>query len=84
MASEADKIVGKKMYHKKYGKVKVIATVDGTRTKVTVIELDRGAGWDENAKRYKGIKRKSGWSRGENYGFGQSHETHFKDLNNEN
>jgi hypothetical protein len=66
-------------------KAKVISANDSSRTLVTVEDTDRGEGWDEEKKKYVGVRVNfggykngkyvgSGWYRGENYFYGKQVE----------
>lgn len=77
---ENEKFVGKIKSHPVLGKVSVNRVHAETRTKVEVTCLDRGKGWCEITEKYKGVKCKSGWFRGENKGFGTKHVVHINEL----
>lgn len=59
----------------------IIKMVEGSITKVIVKDIERGQGWCENTRSYKGVNTGSGWYRGENKGFGDELEVHIKDIN---
>ena len=51
-----------------------------SRTKCLVKLKEKGKGWDESTKSFKGIKSKTGWTRGERKDFNQVIECHIKNL----
>ena len=76
-----EELIGKELFHKKYGRVKVDSIVKGTRSFVVVVERDRGKGYNHEGKRYDGVKFKGGWSRSQNYCYGDKHEVNICSLN---
>lgn len=78
--SQLDKLIDKYFKHKDLGEVKVLSKVEKSRTKVLVRVIDRGPGYDHDKKRYRGVRTKGGWYRGENREYGTEHEVHHKDL----
>ena len=50
------------------------------RTKFLVKDIERGSGWDEQRKKYVGIKVNGGWMRGQNYEYGRKFEIHKKQI----
>lgn len=80
MTMALDKYVGKKFTHKDLGKVRVDSKVERSRTQLNVTILERGKGWDERTKSYKGHKNSVGWMRGENREYLSKDIVHKKDL----
>jgi hypothetical protein len=80
MSKKLDKFIGKTYIHPDKGKVEVIDKVPKSRTKLEVKIVDRGIGWDEMKKRYLGVRKPSGWMRGQNYSYGQVVNVHYADL----
>lgn len=94
--SEASKLVGKTMIHRdtekpnnSIGKVYVKQVVEGSRTKVVVQHMERGAGYNRIKDRITGVRttgtdqdgnRFTNWSRKENKQFGELDEVHIKHL----
>lgn len=77
---ENQKLVGKVMTHPVYGQARVDSAHGNTRTKVDITCIDRGAGWCPIKEKYVGVKHKGGWSRRENYAFGEKDVVHIKQL----
>lgn len=87
---KAKQLIGKVCRHSTMGRVRVDHLVPGSRTVVVATVIDRGAGWDETSKTYKGVKltRKdelgavgaSAWSRSQNRDHGTRHEVHVDAL----
>jgi len=75
---EPDLLVSSKKHNIIKGKI--IRKLEHSYTKVEVKDIDRGPGWNEKTQTYKGCKFKGGWGRGQNYGFGDEHIIHIKDL----
>ena len=73
---------GKKKIHIGIEKIKVefVEMKPKSRTKCLVKLKEKGKGWDESTKSFKGIKTKTGWSRGERKDFNQVIECHIKNL----
>lgn len=77
---ESEKLVGKTKTHPKLGKVLVTSIQNNSRVLVNVECIDRGEGYDEATGKYKGVKVKGGWYRGENRLFGVKEVAHIKIL----
>lgn len=45
-----------------------------------VQEIDQGIGWDPEGQKYKGVKTRSGWMRGQNYSYLAIHTARISDL----
>ena len=71
----------------------IIVTIqDGERTqKVLIIEktgrshykakdIERGPGWNEEKRKYTGVKFPNGWMRGQNYCYGEVFEIQKKQI----
>lgn len=78
--NKADKIIGMNLTHKKLGEVLVVSKKQKSITMLNVRQIDRGPGWNEEEQRYTGVKRPGGWSRGQNYDFNKTEESHIKQL----
>ena len=56
--------------------------IEGSYTKVLVMDADRGKGWDERTQSYLGytVKTTTGtaWARGENRDYGKDFERHIR------
>lgn len=78
-----EKLVGKIMFHPDNGKVSVDRVHGKSRTKVEVTNLDRGAGWCDITNKYKGVKTKGGWQRGQRHDFGETDVVHINELSKE-
>lgn len=72
-------------------KGEVVSRIDGSKTMVVVRDIDRGPGWDERSRSYKGTTNRdfdpesgeliaTSWSRGENRFFGTEKTCHIKTL----
>ena len=72
--------IGNTYSHPTLGDVKVNRIVPKSRTKLEVTVVDRGPGYNEERKRYTGIRKGKTWTRGENRQRGHVDETHFKEL----
>lgn len=72
--------IGGTYNHRYLGKVVVLSKVEKSRTKYNVECVDRGPGWDEKTKSYKGVKNSVGWYRGENRQFGHQDIVHKNEL----
>lgn len=57
-----------------------VRMAENSRTMVVVKDIDRGEGWNENRKRYDGVKINKGWYRGANYSYGEEHTVHISQL----
>jgi len=62
------------------GKFEIIGFEEGSQTRVIIKDIDRGPGWDEASRSYKGVNVEHGWYRGENFAYGQEDVCHRKDL----
>ncbi len=62
-------------------KGQIVKMVEGSRTKVIVKDIERGPGWHEDTRSYKGVNIPNGWYRGQNHGYGDDIEVHIKYLN---
>ncbi len=60
--------------------VEILGFLLKSRTRVTVKDICRGPGWDEETQKYAGVKVPGGWYRGQNYGYSQQFVTHLKNL----
>lgn len=58
----------------------LLRKVENSYTKVVVMDIERGKGWDENTQKYVGYKVGNGWARGQNYDYGKEFELHIKNL----
>jgi len=59
---------------------RILGLIEGSHTKVKIVDKDRGEGFDTKTQTYKGVRRGGGWSRGENLGYEQEHVIHRKEL----
>lgn len=78
-----EKFVGKEFKHRKYRTIYIEGIVPGSWTKVIATVSDRGKGWNEFSQSYRGIRFKGGWSRGQNYMYGEKVEVHIKEIGDE-
>jgi len=76
--------IGKRFEHDSLGKVEIVGVEENSRTKVLVKILERGEGYDESTNKYKGVRTKSGWFRGENKQYGTIDVVHIKTLKTDN
>ena len=58
----------------------IINKVEKSYTKVRILDIYRGKGWNESLQRYTGYISSRGWARGENYSYGKTTIAHIKDL----
>lgn len=59
----------------------IVRKVANSYTRVIVRDIDRGEGWNELLQDYTGVKvSNSTWYRGQNYGYGEEHKCHIKNL----
>lgn len=58
----------------------IIGFVEGSYTKVKIVDNYRGHGFDNKTQTFKGVKKGRAWVRGENKGYGQEHIVHRKEL----
>lgn len=63
------------------GKYEIVKRDAKRYTIYTIRDIDRGQGWCELTKTYKGVKTSSGWFRGQNYNYDQEITTHRSNLN---
>jgi len=59
---------------------RIIGFIEGSHTKVKIVDNDKGAGFDIKTETFKGVKTRSGWVRGENKGYNQEYIIHRKEL----
>ena len=74
------KLIGKEAHHNILGRVLITGVPQNTRTRVNVQVIDRGPGWDEIKQRYTGVRFPGGWSRGQNYQYGDTHTVRIENL----
>ena len=60
--------------------IEIVSIPEGSRTVVVVKDIYKGKGWDEELKKYIGVKCTNGWYRGQNYGWGREFKVHIKDI----
>lgn len=63
-----------------YRRLEIMGFYGGSQTRVLLKDLDRGKGWDEISKSYKGCSRSGGWFKGKNYSYGETLQLHRKHL----
>lgn len=80
MSKKLKEYVLKTYTHPVLGKVEVLRVVPKSRTLLEVQVVDKGEGWNQEKKKYTGIRKGSGWVRGQNYDEGHIDEVHHKDL----
>lgn len=78
------KYLNKEFLHDSLGKVKVVDVVNNSRTRLIVSILDRGKGWSNEAGKYKGVRIKTGWYRGQNREYNNLDVVHKNTLTNGN
>lgn len=61
-------------------KVEIQGMVSKSRTRCKVKIIERGPGFDESQNKFVGVKRKTGWSRGECKDYGEVIDCHIKNL----
>ena len=75
---------GKEVTHDHLGKCLVTNVPKGSKTKVEVVCIDRGKGWDEIKEEYIGFTRwfkdHTIWQRGQNYQYGHKDVVHVNSL----
>lgn len=74
------KFIGEKVRHNQLKTILVNHVLEGSRTKLVVTVIDRGPGYDAFHKKYKGVKTKNGWYRGENREFGNQDIIHINSI----
>jgi hypothetical protein len=72
--------VGMVVHFNGQGKYEVISQKEGSRTLFTIKDIDRGAGWDEERRKYVGVNVEGGWYLGKNAEYGNKSEVHKDSL----
>jgi len=78
--SKQNAYIGKIVSASGIGRVKVLSAVINSRTLLNVLQINRGEGYDEVSKKYKGVKTSTGWYRGENREFGKTDTIHLNTI----